>query len=412
MLFCMLNCMMRTSRFLCLITFCLVAFVSRAASAKPRPIALLSAVPMGAYIRGASNSQPGFIEILNEREFISTKPGNYPKMSTIDFWDLRRSQIIKRIIPPQKVNSGSVRISSDNKRIIALSDASFGGTQKLYVWQLLNKKLIRTFNFGNRVFLDNVIFLPGQSRIALVKVRDIKKIRYKGRWETITDQKQHSFYIDIESGQKIFNERSAAAKFLEGDYFNRNSVQISPDQKRIINIYEAGEGSYNSIEVASVQTGKIVARFQGNYDIELSGKGFFLSNEQLLFGSWRSIDTDDAPMLRNTNLILNLRTGQTRVCAPPLAHLKCLGGIASRPGWGFFASSQGVELWNMPQMKLVHRWAHIKHIEDVYISRSQKVVGFYYWKEAPSHAQGAVALDENGIEKLARSETLQFWTLP
>ena len=58
------------------------------------------------------------------------------------------------------------------------------GTARRAVWQLLNKKLIRTFNFGNRVFLDNVIFLLGQSRIALVKVRDIKKIRYKGRWET------------------------------------------------------------------------------------------------------------------------------------------------------------------------------------------------------------------------------------
>ncbi len=337
--FCMLKRIMRPFQFLCRTVYCvvvLIPFVLRAASAKPQAIALLSIVAMGDYIRRASSSRLGFIEVLNSHEFVSMKPDNHETKRNIDFWDLRRGRIKTRIVPPENLHAfstnNSVRISPDNKRIVAYNHTSFTDIHKLYVWNLVTRKLLRTINFGDRVFLDSVIFLPRQSKMALVQVRDVKKFKLQGHWETTLSNKPHHFYINLDSGQKVSIFSFPAAKFLEGDPYNRNSVMISPDQKRIVNIYEAGEGSYNSIEVASVQTGKTVARFQGNYDVELSGKGFFISNQQLLFGSWdsRKTQADGTPIMSHANHIMNIRTGQTRVCVPKIAHLKCLGGIASR----------------------------------------------------------------------------------
>lgn len=380
-----------------------------------KPLNFISAVPLGAYIRGASNSYLGNFQILNRRQFITMRPDNYKVKSTIDFWNLKSGKIESRIFPPKSecIGGGSVEVSPDGTKIIA-RQALFCGhdphvrrPHQIYSWDLKTKKLLRTLDIGRDVHLDEAKFLPYQSKIILVKYRKYVDVKIG-----IVGEKRYTIYFDINTGKRLPHFRYAASEAVIAGY--THSSLFSPNRKYLLNTIEMGEGEPGSVTVSSLQTGKVLANHNGAFDGRATdGPAFFLSNQKVFFSSWNSVSTDEAPLNIYTNMVLNIETSQARLCSSPrLLHLHLIAGVPSHPGWAFFAARKGLELWDVTNVKLLQLWPNIKHIEQIFFAHDNSVFGLYGWRAASDDIEGAVGLDENGTGIMPGSETVQFWTLP
>lgn len=343
-----------------------VAVLTSTLDTKAQSSQPLSTVPLGAYIGAAQNDTLGLFEILSRHEFVTTKT-KFGSINSIDFWDLPSGHIKSRIVPPEPIDA--VQLSPDARRLIA-TQAVLGDPKhkvynphKLFVWSARTKKLLRVIDFGEHVFVRDIVFWPDKPEQVIVQISPIDSL------------KTRLFHLDLNTGRFGRPVKYPAAKYLFHSFWGYSV--FSPNKKMLASVDEMGEGFAGSVDIVDVRTGRVHMHYEAQFSQQpVFGDAFFLSNTRFFFGSW--LDTHaNAPAFAGysfdfTKSKLRLR-GESK--------LRCLSDVPSRRGQGFFQSKYGLELWDIAWQKRLRRWPRLKNVEQIAISHDGKTAGFYYREE-------------------------------
>lgn len=371
--------------------YCLIVpfYASIVAAVEPCAAEPIATAQLGAYVGDAQNRRLGCFEILNPNEFVTTKPGLLGT-SSIDIWRLQSGQIETHIVPPEPVEATSLQVSPDARRLIA-TQAVLGDRKhkvydphKLFVWSAQTKHLLRTIDFGLRIHIDGVVFWPGQPQQAIIQARPI------------SSNQNLLLHVNLNTGKFGKLMGYPAAKYLLHSFSGYNV--FSPDGKLLASVEEMGEGFAGSIDIVELKTGKILSHYAADFgQAPVFGAAFFLSNTRFFFGSWPVVDPV-SPVYAGYSYDFTAKKISLRVDA----RLRCLAGVPSRPGYGFFISSKGLELWNIPKQQRLRRWPLLTDVEQIALSPDQKIVGFYYEPKQP---------EGESIPHQPFHTVAQFWSL-
>ncbi len=363
-----------------LVWFC----AANLAAAKPRQQGPIANIFLGAYIGHAQNRSLGLFEVLSRNEFVTTNP-DFFDASSIDFWQASTGKIGQRIMPPESVHPYSLQISSDARRLTGIpsSVTNVGHEQKLFVWSVHTKKLLREIGFGHGIFLEEVAFWPGKPEQAIALL------------SSGSERSNRIIHVDLNTG-KFGKHAFAAAKYLFHGLFGY--VVLSPDDQTVARVYEMGEGFPGSIDIVNMRSGKVLAHYEANWDSPpVFGAAFFLSNHRFFFGSWPVIDPVN-PVYGGYSFAFPAKKVKLRGDS----NLRCIAGWPSRLGYGFFESGHGLELWNIARHRRIKRWPQLLDVAQIAFSRHQNIAAFYYEKAQP---------EDNFDYKQPFKVSVQMWNL-
>lgn len=377
--------------------------ISAVQSVEARGARLISTVPLGAYLKSGYDSQLGPLWIANGgRQFFSTRSNRPGSRGGIDSWDLKRGHIVSRLVPPEQIDAGSVQASPHSRFLIATQELMGDARpivydpHRLFVWSLRTRKLLRTVEFGPRVNLDKVAFLPGRDDQVLVAARFSKN--------GVTNQQQHVFRVNLGSGRVQANARHRLSKYLLNYYAY---TLFSSDGHLLARVDTLGEGQPGYVDVVDVKSGRLLRRFQGDFTRRPVYDGvFFLPGRRFFFMSapyGAHVGEQGAPAYRG--LVFDIPrvpdNPGARVKTRRVMEAKCLAALPSRPGCAFFDSARGLELWDVPRHKRLRRWPELQRVERIMFSRDGRTAGFYFWR--------SMDIGDGLVTQRPGSEAIQFW---
>lgn len=283
----------------------------------------------------SDGSDAKFLSVLSSEEAVTLKSKLTPKErnSEIDYWNLRTQKITFRISLPLVLDTDNAAVSTDLQQAVFFENIGVRPPHKLLVFSFRTRKFLKPINFGPHVTLENVAYLPHHGSVVAV-------IAYNGNVRTSS-----LMLVNVISGKIIHPSRKTIAWLYNTPY----ALAVSSDGAKMVGI----SGEPNVLDVIDVNTGRALATLSDSDLHPIEAPLFFLSQDKIVCN----------------NFIYNLKDKTALpIFVPAYTEEPCIAGLPQHPGYGFFLSTNGLELWNITQKQMLHRWPSIRDSRDIYFS--------------------------------------------
>ncbi|MDQ2686249.1 MAG: hypothetical protein M3Y28_00105 [Armatimonadota bacterium] len=305
-----------------------------------------------------------FVGVVDDQQFVTVKTTG-SLISRIDFWNIRSGKLEKQIQPPEPVLSWSALLSpngrmmttAQNNLATILHHSPNKNSHKIFQWDTDTHRLIRTLDVGPEKDILGSFFLPQVNELLLsIHAGSSQDVIYR--------------YVDTHSGKTLKEVETPQMIALDAA-----SAVVSPDGKLVVAIEESAEGDAGALSVLDAANGKVVQTFTGNFRVRpIAPPYFFLSQKEFVCG----------------RLIYDIKVHRTiPLFRPHDPRRKAVAGLPRHPGYAFFLTDKGLELWNVPGDRMAYRWTEIHQADDIYFSPSMHLMCVFkhqklqFWTFAP-----------------------------
>lgn len=175
---------------------------------------------------------------------------------------------------------------------------------------------------------------------------------------------------NVKTGQR---EKSVPYKHATG----LEDLQFSSDDKRIACVFLNDEEKYldsGILDILDAKSGKTLWHIDGYAKQPVGWPYFFISPTRFVC----------------SQAIYDLSTKRVQPLVTAGKGAKCVGNVPQRPTRALFQTPRGLELWDLPTRKMLHRWPQIKKSDAVTFSPDAKVMSvasgteMQFWKFDPA----------------------------
>ncbi len=220
-------------------------------------------------------------------------------------------------------------------------------SHRLYVLRTTDLSPLTSIDIQQTNNINGINSLSDYAEQALLAVTTLVPYTNSGGW---TDD-----HLEIWDWRK--NQLLRTIKYVHAHALS--NVLLSPDHLHLTGIFlDEQQAVGGIIDWLDPQTGDILWHIQGNAKKPIDTPFFFLPDGSLV----------------SQNNVYRLKDQSIHTLLPRHPELRCVSGTGEATSFAFFSSKQGLELWNIPESKMLKHWPQITNAGQIFLSPDKTIL--------------------------------------